>query len=104
MRKFHPEIKVLIDQLQEMYPVAFPKKPHPKVPLAHGCVKVIQKVLNINYHKASAILHWWCKGKRYNEACVEGASRYRIDGKPKGVVTKKQAEYAKAQQCNHTSL
>lgn len=88
--------KALIDQLQELCPTAFPKKPLPKVPLAVvGQTRVVQAALDIDYRTAEILLHYWCQGKRYHAACVEGAKRYRVNGTVYGSVSPKQALYHK---------
>lgn len=88
------EIKDNIDKLQELFPLAFPKKPLPKVPLAIGTAKAIQAVLDVKYLMADAILYFWCQGKRYHDACTEGAPRYLLDGSTRGIVTQKQLKFA----------
>jgi sRNA-binding protein len=90
--------KILIDQLQELCPIAFPKKPDPKVPLAVASqITEVQAILNIDYGTANELLRFWCQGKRYDLACsIEGTNRYNVYGRVKGKVNTKSALYHKA--------
>lgn len=96
MKPRHKYIEDLIDTLQEVAPTAFPKKPLSKVPLSHRQHKVIQAILDVDWHTADTVLSWWCQGRRYDKACsVEGVPRYRVDGKVGGVVTAHDAQWHK---------
>ena len=86
--------KILIDQLQELCPIAFPKKPDPKVPLAHSQHKKIQKLLDVSWETADTLLYFWCQGKRYDVACsTQYSPRYLCNGKVNGYVTALEADY-----------
>jgi len=86
----------LIDQLQELCPIAFPKKPSPKVALAHGQHIDIQRILSIDKATSIALLNFWCKGHRYDLACsIEGVLRLRYDGSVGGKVSLRESQIHK---------
>lgn len=90
----------LIDILQEKYPVTFPQKPLPKVPLALGTYQEIADTGIASKRVIKTSLNLWTKGRRYCEALSQpGAPRYNIHGVILGVVTKAQAMSA----AKHTS-
>lgn len=93
MYKASKFVRDTIDQLQELYPIAFPKKPLPKVPLAKGITKEIQDALGLPRRLARAVLRAWCQGKRWKDSCVTGAPKYRLNGSTRGTVTEQQVYY-----------
>ncbi|MGY6274860.1 ProQ/FinO family protein [Methylomonas sp. MgM2] len=86
-----------IGLLQKRFPLAFPKKPHPKVPLKIGIHKELinqAESLGITAKEIRAALRKWCKGKRYSECMMAGAARVDLQGKEAGHVTKEEAYQA----------
>ncbi len=88
-----------IDVLQEKFPIAFPKKPRAKVPLAIGTFEMLGKLkeeLGVSKNLIRASLQLWCTKKRYWLALAKpGRLRLDIYSNTKGVVLEKQAVYAK---------
>lgn len=113
-------ISITIDILQDKFPLAFPKKPNPKVPLAIGTTKYLYKLIgkreiDINRGMVNPALKCWCSSLSYYAACLnEGAPRYGLNGEVIGEILDYQAKYAqekliegmqriKAKQCESNS-
>ncbi len=80
--------------LQKHFPLAFPKKPLPKVPLKIGIHKDLlghAEALGLTPNDIRAALKKWVKGKRYAECMVAGAPRIDLYGKEAGFVSKDEA-------------
>jgi ProP effector len=91
-----PVVRV-IGLLQKHFPLAFPKKPAAKVPLKIGIHKdllVHAEEMGLSEEEIRAALKKWCKGKRYTECMVAGATRLDLNGKEAGFVSKEEANYA----------
>lgn len=89
-RKVDPLV-LIIGQLQNRFPLAFPKKPTPKVPLKIGIHKDILEQtdqLGINKDQLLAAIKVWCWGNRYWECLLENAPRIDLNGQASGQVTK----------------
>lgn len=88
----------LIDYIQETFPVAFPKKPNPKVALKVGIHEDLTAwgaTIGIPKNMISQALRAWCQGIRYAEALsFPGAPRYGLSGVVTGNVREKDAAYA----------
>ncbi|WP_130392944.1 ProQ/FinO family protein [Cupriavidus agavae] len=85
---------VLLGKLQKRFPLAFPKKPAPKVALKVGILEDLLGVkdeLRLSAEEIRAVLSMWCRGIRYWEAMVEGAPRVALDGTVVGQVTESDA-------------
>lgn len=83
-----------IGLLQKRFPLAFPKKPQPKVPLKIGIHKdLIEQAesLGISANEIRAVMKQWCRGKRYAECMVAGAARVDLQGQQVGYVSKDEA-------------
>jgi ProP effector len=86
---------LIIGQLQKKFPLAFPKKPAPKVPLKIGIHKdLLEQVdrLGIEENELRAAIKTWCRGQRYRDCLVEDAVRVDLGGNAVGVVTKEEAQ------------
>lgn len=86
-----------IGLLQKHFPLAFPKKPNPKVPLKIGIHKDLlehAKALGLTGNGIRSAMKKWVMGKRYSECLVAGAARIDLHGKEVGFVTKDEAERA----------
>lgn len=83
-----------IGLLQKHFPLAFPKKPNPKVPLKiaiHKDLFAHSEELGLSQSEIRAALKKWCKGRRYSACLVAGAARIDLQGKAAGYVTEKEA-------------
>lgn len=83
-----------IGLLQKHFPLAFPKKPNPKVPLKiaiHKDLFAHSEELGLSQSEIRAALKKWCRGRRYSECLVAGAARVDLQGKEVGYVTKEEA-------------
>lgn len=90
-------VLVSIGRLQKHFPLAFPKKPDPKVPLKLGisndlCAR--GKELGLSEEQIKEAVSTWCKGSRYWAAMVKDAPRLALDGTPDGTVTAGEASHA----------
>jgi len=88
----------IIGLLQKTFPLAFPKKPDPKVPLKIGIHNDILEQadrLEINKNDLRAAIKVWCWGNRYWECLVEDTVRVDLNGNPAGQVTKADADRAR---------
>lgn len=86
-----------IGLLQKHFPLAFPKKPNPKVPLKVGIHKDLleqAEAIGLTANEIRAALKKWVKGKRYAECLVAGAARIDLQGQEVGFVTKDEVERA----------
>lgn len=86
-----------IGLLQKHYPLAFPKRPLPKVPLKIGIHKDLleqAEKLGLSQNEIRAAIKKWCKGKRYSECLVAGAARLDLQGLEAGQVSKEEAAQA----------
>jgi ProP effector len=91
-------VVLIIGQLQKQFPLAFPKKPAPKVPLKIGIHKdLLGQVdqLGMSEHDIRAAIKTWCRGQRYWDCLVEDAVRVDLDGNSVGIVTKEEAQKTK---------
>ena len=89
---------LIIGLLQKKFPLAFPKKPAPKVPLKIGIHKDIleqAEQLGISKNELRAAIKTWCMGNRYWECLVEGSVRIDLNGNVSGQVTKGDADLAR---------
>lgn len=97
---YNERLSLTIHTLQENFPIAFPKKPNPKVPLAVGTTKYLYKLINkgeinINRGMVMPVLKTWCTSLSYYAACLnEGVPRYGLNGEIIGEVLEDQAKYA----------
>ena len=94
-RKADPLVSI-IGLLQKNFPLAFPKKPAPKVPLKIGIHHVLvahAEQLGLSAVDIRAALKKWCQGKRYRECMVAGAARVDLQGQESGIVSKEEASY-----------
>jgi len=83
-----------IGLLQKHFPLAFPKKPNPKVPLKiaiHKDLFAHSEALGLSQNEIRAALKKWCRGRRYAECLVAGAARVDLQGNEVGYVTKEEA-------------
>ena len=72
---FTSYIHDIIQELQEDFPVLFPEKPQPKLPLAIGIHKILADWADdkgISQRNLGIALHYWTKGKRYQAALKAG--------------------------------
>lgn len=86
-----------IGLLQKHFPLAFPKKPGPKLPLKIGIHKDLvahAEQLGLSASEIRAALKKWCQGKRYNECMLAGAVRVDLQGHAAGFVSKEEATFA----------
>ncbi len=86
-----------IGLLQKHFPLAFPKKPNPKLPLKIGIHKDLleqAETLGLTANEIRSAMKKWVKGKRYAECMVAGAARIDLQGQEAGFVTKDEAELA----------
>lgn len=87
----------IIGQLQKQFPLAFPKKPLPKVPLKIGIHKDLleqAETLGVSKNDLRAAVKKWCRGKRYSECLIAGAARIDLNGNEVGQVSKEEAAQA----------
>ncbi len=94
-RKADPLVAI-IGLLQKNFPLAFPKKPAPKVPLKigiHHDLVAHAEQLGLSAVDIRAALKKWCQGKRYRECMVAGAARVDLQGQESGLVSKEEASY-----------
>lgn len=88
---------LIIAQLQKQFPLAFPKKPAPKVPLKIGIHKDLLEYaesLGISKNDVRAAVKKWCRSNRYSECLSVGAARVDLKGNEVGNVTKEEAAQA----------
>jgi ProP effector len=89
-----------IGKLQKRFPVAFPKKPAPKVPLKIGILADLlahSQELGLNEAEIRDAVSTWCRGSRYWACLTDGAARLDLTGAGAGVVTARDAAFARRQ-------
>ena len=92
---------VLIDFWQEKFPVAFPEKPAPKVPLrinigqAGGLLYKTSIAVGAAAKDVANALYLWCRGKRYWQSFKTNEYRFGLYGKAAQRVTAEDVAYAK---------
>lgn len=72
---FNGYIYDIIQELQKEYPLLFPEKPKPKIPLVIGIHRKLScwaRTNGIPQRDLGIALHDWCRGKRYKEALDMG--------------------------------
>lgn len=86
--------------LAERFPAAFMRKGEPtKFPLKVGIRDdVFAAVPDINPDLIRRAIGDYCSGPKYARAMIAGAVRVDLKGKPAGVVTEAEANYAKARE------
>lgn len=68
---FYRYIHDITNALQEDFPALFPSKPKAKLPLKLGIHKDLEvwaESNGISSRNLSLLLHYWCRGKRYQKA------------------------------------
>lgn len=68
---FYRYINDITNALQEDFPALFPSKPKAKLPLKLGIHKDLMGWAmenNVSSRNLSLLLHYWCRGKRYQRA------------------------------------
>jgi len=84
----HQKAVMFIQQLQEVFPLAFPKQPKEKVPLMIGIDKQLAIEFNIDKQIINDSLKLWCMGTRYKTTLsITGADRFDLYGNKVGIVT-----------------
>jgi ProP effector len=94
-----PVVRV-IGKLQKRFPAAFPKNPAPKVPLKVGVLAdLIAQASDLQLTEAEIreAVSTWCRGSRYWACLTDGAARVDLTGAPAGVVTARDAAFARNQ-------
>lgn len=94
-----PVVRV-IGKLQKRFPAAFPKNPAPKVPLKVGILAdLIAQASDLQLTEAEIreAVSTWCRGSRYWACLTDGAARVDLAGEPAGVVTARDAAFARNQ-------
>jgi ProP effector len=89
-----------IGKLQKRFPAAFPKKPAPKVPLKIGILADLvahSQELGLNEAEIRDAVSTWCRGSRYWACLTDGAARLDLTGAAAGVVTARDAAFARRQ-------
>jgi len=90
----------VIGKLQKRFPAAFPKNPAPKVPLKIGILADLvaqAESLNLSEDEIREAVSTWCRGSRYWACLTDGAPRVDLNGEPAGVVTTRDATFARKQ-------
>ncbi|CAB3645157.1 ProQ/FinO family protein [Trinickia soli] len=94
-----PVVRV-IGKLQKRFPAAFPKNPAPKVPLKVGVLADLiaqASELQLSEAEIREAVSTWCRGSRYWACLTDGAARVDLAGEPAGVVTARDAAFARNQ-------
>ena len=94
-----PVLRV-IGKLQKRFPSAFPKNPAPKVPLKIGILTDLLThagELALNEAEIRQAVSTWCRGSRYWACLTEGAARVDLAGASAGLVTARDAAFARNQ-------
>jgi ProP effector len=88
-----------IGKLQKRFPAAFPKNPAPKVPLKIGILADLLAAgeLGLNEAEIRDAISTWCRGNRYWACLTDGAARVDLTGAAAGVVTARDAAFARNQ-------
>lgn len=90
----------IIGKLQKRFPAAFPKNPAPKVPLKVGILAdLIAQASELQLSEAEIrdAVSTWCRGSRYWACLTDGAARVDLTGAAAGVVTARDAAFARNQ-------
>ncbi len=90
----------VIGKLQKRFPAAFPKNPAPKVPLKIGILADLvaqAESLKLSEDEIREAVSTWCRGSRYWACLTDGAARVDLNGAPAGVVTTRDATFARKQ-------
>ncbi|HTH75517.1 MAG TPA: ProQ/FINO family protein [Trinickia sp.] len=94
-----PVVRV-IGKLQKRFPAAFPKNPAPKVPLKVGILADLvaqASELQLSEAEVREAVSTWCRGSRYWACLTDGAARVDLTGASVGVVTARDAAFARNQ-------
>jgi ProP effector len=94
-----PVLRV-IGKLQKRFPAAFPKNPAPKVPLKVGILTDLlthAAELALNEAEIRQAVGTWCRGSRYWACLTDGAARVDLTGASAGLVTARDAAFARSQ-------
>jgi ProP effector len=94
-----PGLRV-IGKLQKRFPTAFPRKPAPKVPLKVGILTDLLAhagELALNEAEIREAVSTWCRGSRYWACLTDGAARVDLSGAAAGVVSARDAAFARRQ-------
>lgn len=94
-----PVVRV-IGKLQKRFPAAFPKSPAPKVALKIGVLADLvahAAELQLNEAEIRGAVSTWCRGSRYWACLTDGAPRVDLTGAAAGVVTARDAAFARSQ-------
>ncbi|QCP53246.1 prop effector [Trinickia violacea] len=89
-----------IGKLQKRFPAAFPKNPAPKVPLKIGILTDLLThagELALNEAEIRHAVGTWCRGSRYWACLTDGAARVDLAGASAGLVTARDAAFARNQ-------
>ena len=90
-------VVLAIAKLQKRFPLAFPRKPAPKVPLKIGIFEDLVKhgdALGLSEPELRDAISTWCRGTRYWTCLVEGAARVDLAGAAAGQVLPRDASRA----------
>jgi len=90
-----------IGKLQKRFPVAFPKKPEPKLPLKVGILADLlphAEQLGLSEAEIREAIATWCRGSRYWSCLTEGAARVDLNGEPAGQVNARDVAFARSSQ------
>lgn len=82
-------VVLVISRLQNLFPIAFPKKPAPKVPLKVGILTDLEaksEEIGLSKEELRLAIKTWCKSPRYWSVVRVGAVRYDLNGMPAGEV------------------
>jgi ProP effector len=91
-------VVLAIGKLQKRFPLAFPRKPAPKVPLKIGIFEDLVKHgqdLGLSESELREAISTWCRGTRYWTCLVDGAARVDLAGTAAGVVLPRDASRAR---------
>jgi ProP effector len=91
-------VVLAIAKLQKRFPLAFPRKPAPKVPLKIGIFEDLVKhgqELGLSESELRDAISTWCRGTRYWTCLVEGAARVDLAGAAAGQVQPRDASRAR---------
>jgi ProP effector len=91
-------VVLAIGKLQKRFPLAFPRKPAPKVPLKIGIFEDLVKHgqdLGLSESELREAISTWCRGTRYWTCLVDGAARVDLAGAAAGVVLPRDASRAR---------
>ncbi|WP_459615108.1 ProQ/FinO family protein [Bordetella sp. 2513F-2] len=86
-----------IARLQQNFPLAFPRRPAPRVPLKLGIINDLYAQagkLRLTEDQIKEAVATWCSGGRYWACLVQDAQRVDLEGQPSGTVTAAEAAHA----------